>query len=288
MRKLLLFLLVTLLAVPVIAWAQEIKIDLPETYREVLAGENLWFTTKVSGLPDGTIAELNYEIFGPDGKLKASKFDFVEIGTHESFTGKIKVPENLGGEECLLKVSVKKEGADDGVLFEAIRKSTQNQEIIKNSLFDIVVEIPKSYRTLAPGDELLSSIKLVNLGSEGRIDVFLDYWIVDSEDNIVLKKTETVAVETQANFVRSFDVPENVSPGNYRLYAKITYADGKFADGEHSFVVRESADAQVYYVAISILAAVVIIFVLIKSKPFMEKIHVKLKVSRIVRKRNKK
>lgn len=289
MKKAIVLLFVILLANMVFAQeAVSLEINLPETYEEALAGENLWFTTKISGVPYGEQVELKYEMVDSKNGLKVSKFDFVKMGTHEAFTGNIKVPEGLEG-TYLLKVSLGE--AEDSVFVDLIKERTKTRDVIEKSLFDIVVDIPKSYRTLNPGDELLSSIKLINLGCSGRVDVFLDYWIVDSQENVVVKKTETVAVETQANFVRSFDLPENVSPGDYKLYAKITYADGKFADGEHSFVIEEKEmdiPKQTLYVVIILIVLGIMVLVLTRSKPLIEKMQVKIRVARIVKRKKQK
>lgn len=157
-------------------------------------------------------------------------------------------------------------------------------------LFDIVIEIPEAYRTVTPGNELLTSIKLVNLGSSGRIDVILDFWITDSGGNLIFSKKETVAVETQANFVRVFDIPKNTEPGNYTIYAKITYADGKIAVAQYSFNVAEKKDAEldiIYYWITALLIVIVIIYLVFKSRPMLERRKMKSRISKIVKKRLK-
>ena len=161
---------------------------------------------------------------------------------------------------------------------------------IEESLFDIVIEIPESFRTVAPGSELLTSIKLVNLGSAGRIDVFLDFWIADSKENIIFSKKETVAVETQANFVRVFDIPKSVLPGNYTIHAKITYADGKIAVAQQSFHVAEKQDMKldiIYYLISAVLIVIVIIYLIFKSRPVIERRKMKSRISKIVKKKLK-
>ena len=277
------------LPMQVMAQEVEIEVNVPESYHDVMAGENLWFTTKVTGAEDGEYMEIKYEIIDSNEMIKVSKFDFVKIGTHESFTGNINIPIELEEGTYYLKVSAK--GSSENTPVKVIKNPGQDENIIENSLFDIVVDIPQGYREVEPGEELLSSIKLINLGSAGRVDVFLDYWIVNSKEDIVLKKTETVAVETQANFVRSFDIPDDLPSGDYKLYAKITYADGRFADGEHSFKIVESGidvDTEIYYAAISILSLAIVIILLIKSKPLIEKMKIRAKVAKIVKKRREK
>lgn len=158
--------------------------------------------------------------------------------------------------------------------------------IINNSLFDIQITIPDDFKILSPGNELLTSVKLVNLGSAGRIDVFLDYWIVDADQSIILKNRETVAVETQTSFVRTFDIPKNVKPGIYSLNAKLTYADGKEATAHSSFeIITKQTDKRLYYALIGFIGLVILIYAVFKSKPLVEKLRIRHEVSRIVRNR---
>jgi hypothetical protein len=160
---------------------------------------------------------------------------------------------------------------------------------LKDSLFDISITIPENYKKIEAGTELLASIKLVNLGSAGRIDVLLDYEVMDFNHNTILEKKETVAVETQANFVRTFAIPPNSAPGEYVLHARMIYADGKEAAADHSFEVIKKANEidfrKHYLFAAIVIALAVIIFLGIKSRYFIEKIKLKLKIHGIVKKR---
>lgn len=153
-------------------------------------------------------------------------------------------------------------------------------------LFDIVVDIPQKYRIVSPGDEVLTNIKLVNLGSAGRIDIFLDYWIADENQNTIISKKETVAVETQVNFVRSFDIPVTTKPGKYKLHAKLTYFNGKEAASFHSFeVVRQQINKKFYYIAGIILAILLFLLLFNKIKLALKKELIKAKVYWIVRRK---
>ncbi len=170
------------------------------------------------------------------------------------------------------------------------QETVSKQDVISNSLFDIQVTIPNDFKVIYPGDDLLASVKLVNLGSAGRIDVFLDYWITDAEQNIILKTKETVAVETQAGFVRTFNIPENTKPGKYSLYAKISYADGKEATADSSFEIVEKKidnkiDNRLYYLLIGIIILVILVYIAIKSKTLIKKLKIRAEVYRIVKNR---
>lgn len=112
-------------------------------------------------------------------------------------------------------------------------------------LFDISVTIPDEYREVSSGHQLLTSIKLVNLGNQGRVDVNLDYLIEDSNHKIILKQAETAAVETQTSFVRYFSLPLNMEPGTYTLSATLSYLDGqRIAVAQNWFTIVPQKTAQ--------------------------------------------
>lgn len=176
----------------------------------------------------------------------------------------------------------------------ALDQSCIMPEVVPDEpLFDILVEIPDTYKVLSAGDQILTSIKLVNIGSAGRIDVYLDYEITDRQGNVVLKKRETVAVETQASFVRTFDLPENLPPGNYHLSARLTYFDGRFAESEHSFTIVEPVKSSAFqkkisYVILGIAGLGLILFLFAKKAvPYMEQRRIAARVRKMVKKRQK-
>jgi len=161
--------------------------------------------------------------------------------------------------------------------------------VVAQGNFNVIVDIPKSYSILKPGDEIIASIKLINLGGTKREDVTLECWVSEPGGSKILKRTETVAVETQANFVRGFNLPKDIEPGTYKFSAKITYSNGNHATGEHSFqVVEKKLNTNNYYIIIgSVILLVIIIIVLIKSKPIIEKLKIRHEVAKIVKERMK-
>ncbi len=110
---------------------------------------------------------------------------------------------------------IKGEGTEKEVLIAVEVKS-------KKPLFDVNVEIPKKLLKILPGEELLAKIKLFNIGGE-RVDANLEYEIKSRENELILQEKETVAVETQASFIKEFLIPEDVNYGTYILYVRVTY-----------------------------------------------------------------
>lgn len=74
-----------------------LEIEIPETYEEVLAGENIWFTTKILNLANTnrTDVTLKYEILDDHRELKTLKSETVAVETRASFVENLKVPKNL-------------------------------------------------------------------------------------------------------------------------------------------------------------------------------------------------
>lgn len=106
--------------------------------------------------------------------------------------------------------------------------------------FNVNIEIPRQYKQSTT--EVLTTIKLVNLGGEKRIDVILDYTIENSIGNTILNKQETVAIETQASLVRYFTLPEGLPEDIYSINVVMSSLDGKvYAIASDSFEVVKTS-----------------------------------------------
>lgn len=91
----------------------------------------------------------------------------------------------------------------------------------EKNLFDIISE-PIQMR-VAPGGLLPISVKLSNFGGNKRADVLIGYSIFSSAGKEINSASETVAVETTANFVKTIQIPFNTVPGIYTAKTSITY-----------------------------------------------------------------
>ncbi len=76
---------------------------------------------------------------------------------------------------------------------------------------------------LAPGEFLPFSVKLVNFGSEKRVDIIINYEILDSKNKLIYSESETVAVETTASFVKRIQLSYTMEPGIYTAQTALTY-----------------------------------------------------------------
>ena len=76
---------------------------------------------------------------------------------------------------------------------------------------------------LADGEPLSISVKLSNFGNGKRVDVLIKYSILNSNEDEIYSTSDTVAVETTANFIKKILVPFDISPGSYTAKTSITY-----------------------------------------------------------------
>lgn len=160
-------------------------------------------------------------------------------------------------------------------------------EIFAHDSSNLEVNIPKDRRQVAPGDTVWFTIKFFNLANTDRLDVILNYAVADSHHNLLIKKSETVAVETQASFARSFEIPENMVPGLYEIQVTFTYPDKEEAFAECSFEVipKERDSSRPMLIIIGLLLLAILAFAIFKSKTVIQKMKLRMKVHRIVRQR---
>jgi len=127
----------------------------------------------------------------------------------------------------------------------------------KNPLLDVAVNIPFQYQEVSPGEVLLAQFTLYNLGSTFG-DVFLTYTIRDDNGNTILNQTDSIAIQTQASFVKNFQIPTDAQLGHYLLYVRADYA-GKIASASTGFQIVSVSTREKVYIIIIIISLVIII-----------------------------
>ncbi|MDP3779304.1 MAG: hypothetical protein Q8R30_04655 [bacterium] len=116
---------------------------------------------------------------------------------------------------------------------------------------------------VAPGELLPIQVKLTNFGGGGRVDVTINYHILDENGNEVVTEKETVAVETTASFIKIIQIPRDVPPGRYTAESRITYQGQKVpATGSYQFTVERKiagmfASQFVIYGAITVIVGII-------------------------------
>ncbi len=88
------------------------------------------------------------------------------------------------------------------------------------------ISLAPAERAVLPGERLSYTLELSNLGSRIRYDVLITTTIVNPQnEEVVLRETKTVALETRASHAMSVPIPKDMKPGRYDLRAAATYAD---------------------------------------------------------------
>jgi len=157
--------------------------------------------------------------------------------------------------------------------------------------FNLKVEIPDTYKNIVLGKPVVFTAKVLNLANDKRVDVTLKYYVIDSKQNTIFTKSETLAVETQASFVREVKLPSETPIGTYSIKAEIIFNENKEAESQDSFKIIKDNKLNIEIIVIVIVIATIIFLILIfslsKIKHFFEKIELKSKISKIVKKKMK-
>lgn len=186
------------------------------------------------------ISERSFELEA--GNTKVITLDFIarEDAKPELYMGKLIVKSDRIEKEVLVAVEVES----------------------KKPLFDVKLEIPKNYQTVLPGEEIYVNVKIYNLGKEGRVDIKAEYTIRDESNNIIISDEETLAIETQASFVKMFQLPLDIKYGTYIFYIKTTY-NGEVASASAWFTVGRKllSNTEKIWLLIAGIIGIILIFI---------------------------
>jgi len=159
---------------------------------------------------------------------------------------------------------------------------------IQDGVFNLEVELPSIYGTVEGGEEIHFTTKILNLAGEDRMDISLRYEIIGNDSRIIVSKTETMAIETQASFVGSLDIPPETTGGDYELLVTLLVNDTEEAEGRSSFKIMKEEDKSMYYayiILVSIISLALIIYLVSKSKVIFEKLRTRSKIHKMIKKK---
>lgn len=196
------------------------------------------------------------EIAGVENFVLLSGYDFVlDVGE----TKKIE-----------LNIAAKELGLFTGKIILAVEKIKEEIPIIikvetEKVLFDTKIEIPEEKSEIAAGEELETQVTLISMGLPKKVDVFITYEIKDMNGNTVLEETETVAVEKQLTFTKSFKLSQNLQPGDYVLGMEVWYEGALAIGGELFTVVEKEITSQFRLAKTSILIILISLIIITVS-----------------------
>jgi len=154
------------------------------------------------------------------------------------------------------------------------------EEAIKEVLFDIVLDLIKS--KIGIGDDLNVKIGLINLGVPGRVNVSLYYTISDFNNNVILKETDTIEVETQIEFIKAFKLPSDIALGEYTISAELRYANTTATSSALFEITKRPIKLELLLI-VSFIILILIILTIISLKRY-RKIKWVIKINKIFRK----
>jgi len=118
---------------------------------------------------------------------------------------------------------------------------------------------------VAPGETLPIQVKLMNFGDGEKVDVTINYKILNPLGKLVIHEKETVAVQTTASYIRDIKIPEHFSEGKYTSVTEIEYNGQKVpATSQFQFSIEKKVlgiflSRFIVYVIIGIVLAVILI-----------------------------
>src|SRR3989338_1953138 len=149
----------------------------------------------------------------------------------------------------------------------------------QKALFDVKVDIPKSYQRVSPGEDMLASVSVHSLGRIGRVDTILEYIIKNAHGEVIFKDRETAAIETQSSFLKNIKLPKNISLGTYILEVRALYEDS-IAISSSSFIIENPAslNEKLLYGLMILVAVTVIVVIVIQVNSLIHYIPQRRKI----------
>lgn len=91
-------------------------------------------------------------------------------------------------------------------------------------ILSLDTEVTEPDKTFYPGQEVIVSTNVMSLGEiRDRIDIKLNYKIIDYNNNLIMQRESTFAVHTSLKTTEVFKLPEDLKPGKYGVIVKISY-----------------------------------------------------------------
>lgn len=162
--------------------------------------------------------------------------------------------------------------------------------VSSQNAFNLNLEIPETYESLKPGQDIWFTLKVFNLAYSERVDITLKYFLIDPNGLKIISKSDTVAIETQANFVRKFKIPLESISGNYIIRAELFYNNNLESISSNSINIKieeeQKDNFKLFIIAGTVIALIMIVLILLNLKNTFSRIRLRMKINSIVRKRN--
>lgn len=229
-------------AVNIVVVPKEInlKLAINTNQKEIISVTNNGATAKTlsvsqSGLRGMLLLDKSSLTLAP-GETKTIEAVFVASDETGIFTGKI----SIGGVEVLVSLNIK----------------------TKLLLFDSnIIVLNKDYR-VSQGSLLKTSVELIPLGDQERLDVTLNYVIKDYSGKTYLTKSETVLVEEKTEFTRNFGTGQ-LPTGDYIVGLELVYPGGLAPSSAHFEVLGRTPEDLFALITFFLIAGILVVSIVI-------------------------
>jgi len=109
-------------------------------------------------------------------------------------------------------------------------------------IFSVHANVASSTKTIFPGDSLIvnTEVRSLGLGSKKLIDANVIYTVLDSNNNLILKKESVIALQTYFSASQVFQIPENAKPGMYHVTAEVNYDRYRDISSDSFFIKKKT------------------------------------------------
>ena len=110
--------------------------------------------------------------------------------------------------------------------------------------FDVNLDIPPKYSDVAPGGKVIAQSKVFDLVGVGSSTIDMEYYLKSIEGDILISKSESIAISGQTQITKTLSLPKEVKEGNYVFIAIVKY---KSSVGSSSHVLRIVGEEKDYF-----------------------------------------
>lgn len=154
----------------------------------------------------------------------------------------------------------------------------------------VTVNIPEKYSEVQAGEKVYFETDVKWPENTQRSDLRIEYNLKDKNGNEIAYLKVLKAIETQASFMDSISIPESTKSGTYTLFLTLTDYKELNQEVAASFkVIKKQTDNKGYYLAVIVVVLIIVSIILIfsykKIRALLEKMQIKMRVKKMIRKR---
>jgi len=127
-----------------------------------------------------------------------------------------------------------------------------------SSAMTVSVNVPEKYQEVSGGERLYFELTLKYPENPDRVDLRLEYKVLDSNGNLVTQSKGIKAVETQASFLEWIILPEKMDLGRHTISIDIKDYGDLSKNVQESFSVSKNR-MDTLFLYIYVLSAMIII-----------------------------